>query len=276
MITDYVPYHVNGSILVTSRDPFAKEQFFSNGFGIDLEPLPQKDSVALLRKLIALPEETQTSNERDASVEPAGHLNGLPLAMTQIAGFIRRRHISIREFVNTYATDERYADIHDISNPSQEQRYGYTLAPAYNFQALTPRAMKLVQSLAFMNADRIQDIIFHDSEGSTVYDKPGWTASESGAARYELLTSSIIKRNIYKKELWIYRMIQAEVRTQIQTKNCYQTFVEAVSFLGRYWPPGDHYSQKITRWSLCEDLLPHHERFPSSISRILPPGTFMK
>lgn len=80
--------------------------------------------------------------------------------MTQMAGFIRKRHLSIREFVDLYATDARYAEIHDAGNPVQEHRYGYTLATAYNFLGLSTHATRLLQLLAFMNPDRIQEYIF--------------------------------------------------------------------------------------------------------------------
>lgn len=61
-------------------------------------------------------------------------------------------------------------------------------------------------------------------------------------AHYELLASSIIKRNIPKKELWIHRKIQAEVRTRIDEDHRYQ--IKAVVYpLLQIWPPDDHYSQ---------------------------------
>ncbi|KAM7205136.1 tetratricopeptide repeat domain containing protein [Naviculisporaceae sp. PSN 640] len=267
IITNYVPYHGNGSILVTSRDPFAKEHFFNNGSGIDLEPLPETDSATLLRKLITRSEEATSSDEQAASVELANHLAGLPLAMTQMAGFIRRRHLSIREFVTLYANDARYAEIHDVGNPIQDHRYGYTLATAYNFQGLSAAPLRLLQLLAFMNPDRVQEYIFvnnRPSSGQWQNSKLSsqWTAQDFESARYELLGSSIIKRNIYKKELWIHRVIQAEVRTRIgNEEERYQTFKDAVSLLAVVWPPGDHSSQQIKRWETCEELLPHLERF---------------
>jgi hypothetical protein len=261
IITDYVPYHGNGSVLVTSRDPFAKEHFFSNGSGIDMEPLSSADSATLLRKLITQTEEAPNPDEQDASVELANQLAGLPLAITRMAGFIRRRHLSIREFVNLYATDARYAEIHDVGNPIQEHRYGYTLATAYNFQGLSPHATKLLKLLAFMNPDRVQECIFVNPQASNEKGSRYWTASIFENARYELLASSIIKRNIHKKELWIHRVIQAEVRTRIDKHLRYQTFKDVVSLLAMIWPPGDHCSQQIKRWALCEDLLPHLERF---------------
>lgn len=172
---------------------------------------------------------------------------------------IRRRSLSIREFVNMYANDDRYAEIHDIGNPLQQRRYNYTLATTYDFtfKELTSNAARLLHNLAFLNPDRVQEHIFVQF---TIEDGP-WTHSTFYKARYELLTSSIVKRNIVKKELWIHRLMQAEVRTRMSDIERYQTFNEAMSMLSRVWPPGSHSSQKVQRWRLCEDLLPHLERF---------------
>jgi hypothetical protein len=262
IIADYVPYNGNGSVLITSRDPFAKTHFFSNGSGIDLEPLSTDEAATLLRKLIQGPEEALGPDEQDASIKVANQLDGLPLAMTQMAGFIRRRHLSIREYVDLYASDARYAEVRDVGNPLQDYRYGYTLATAYNFRGLGEHATKLLQSLAFINPDRIrEDIYLNPQRAKKDEDNGLWTASDFENARFELLASSIIKRNLNKKELWIHRVIQAEVRTRMNESQCYQTFKEALSLLAGIWPPGDLCSQASQRWALCEDLFPHLERF---------------
>ncbi|KAI1327494.1 hypothetical protein F5Y16DRAFT_191783 [Xylariaceae sp. FL0255] len=80
-------------------------------------------------------------------------------------------------------------------------------------------------------------------------------------ARFGILTSSIIKRNIQRRELWIHRIIQAEVRERMDEEDRYMTFTEAVQLLAALWPPGDHCSQVTERWTICEELLPHLERF---------------
>lgn len=259
IITDYLPHKGNGAVLITSRNPFAKEPLFSNGSGIDLEPLSSEDGAALLRKHLPEPAGGHSTDEQGASVELAAHLGGLPLAIPQMAASIRRRSLSIREFVNMYANDDRYAEIHDIGTPLQQRRYSYTLATTYDltFKELSSNAARLLQILAFLNPDRVQENIFVQS----MMDGGPWTDSTFDKARYELLTSSIVKRNIDKKELWIHRLMQAEVRTRMSDIERYQTFNEAISMLSRVWPPGSHSSQKVQRWRLCEDLLPHLERF---------------
>lgn len=261
VITDYVPRIGNGSVLITSRDPSAKEDFFSDGTGIEMSPLSVDDSAALLRKLVARTAEGSTMDEQDASLTLATKFDGLPLAMTQMAGYIRRRRLSIREFISLYDTDARYAEIHNVSNQFQSHRYGSTLATAYNFQGLSAHATKLLQLLAFLNPDRVQETIFlspmaigGDGVGSL------WTASTFENARYELLASSIVKRNIYKKELWIHRVIQAEVRTRIDEGRRYQIFKEATALLHAIWPPGNLLMQARKRWVVCEDLMPHLEQ----------------
>ena len=261
IIADYIPYTGNGSVLVTSRDPFAKEHFFSHGGGIDMDPLSTDESATLLRRLITRTEGAPSADEQDASLTLATKLDGLPLAMTQMAGFIRRRLLSIREFISLYDTDARYAEIHDITNHVQSHRYGYTLATTYNFQGLSPHATKLLQLLAFMNPDHVQEDIFVNPKAAKDGgDGAFWTASTFESARFELLASSIVKRNIQKKELWIHRVIQAEVRTRIDEGRRYQTFKDAVSLLNAIWPPGDLLMQAKKRWVVCEDLMPHLEQ----------------
>lgn len=125
-----------------------------------MEPLETTEAAMLLRKLITRTEDVQSLDEHNASISIVNKLDNLPLAMTQMAGFTHRRHISIREFVDLYTTDARYAEIHDVGNPLQDHRYGYTLATAYNFQDLSTHATRLLQMLAFMNPDRIREDIF--------------------------------------------------------------------------------------------------------------------
>lgn len=327
IITPYVPTSGNGVILVTSRDPFAKDHFF-DGAGVDIEPLADADAATLLRRLVtSASSNTEATNntedglasnadtdvdtdvdtdadddddadEHDASVEIATYFGGLPLAMTQMAGVIRRRSLSIREFVDVYANDARYNEVHNVSSPMQDRRYGNTLATLYNFQGLSEKAVTLLRLLSFMNPDRIQEDIFVQPQKAKLVKKAQpysssamptlttsmasmstsitttpaaaastptkhslrWTKSAFERTRSEILGSSIVKRNIGKRELWIHRIIQAEVRANMDEEGRYQAFRDAVSLLTEIWPPGDHSSQKITRWSLCEKLLPHLER----------------
>jgi hypothetical protein len=88
VITDYLPYRGRGSILITSRDPSAKTHFSSTGTGIDLEPLSAFEGATLLRKLVTKTEDPGTIDEENASMMMSKELDGLPLAVTQMAGLL--------------------------------------------------------------------------------------------------------------------------------------------------------------------------------------------
>ncbi|KAI1278576.1 tetratricopeptide repeat domain-containing protein [Xylaria sp. FL0933] len=258
IVTSYLPSSASGSILITSRDPFAKDYLFYMGTGVDMENLSTAESMTLLHKLIPHLSKSLTTEEENASAALARKLDGLPLAVVQIAGFIRRRLLSVEEFVDMFGIVNRYGEVRDISNPHQDNRYGYTLATAYNFQGLSDEAMKLLNQIAFMNPDHIQEDIFTNP---ALDDTLRWKVPEFQNARFELLTSSIIRRDIDKRELQVHRIVQSEVRYRLHPTRRYQIFQDVVSLLAAKWPRGDLLSQARERWPLCEPLLPHLEQF---------------
>ncbi|EFX00356.1 beta-glucosidase [Grosmannia clavigera kw1407] len=263
-IGPYLPSNGNGAVLVTSRNPAAKDFQPLDGLGVDLEPLPETDAATLLCRLTQTPDSSSQStlppDERAASEELAAYLGSLPLAMTQMAGFIRRRRLSIREFMDLYAKDTRYTEIHDAGSPLQKQCYGNTLATAYNFKDLSRQTLALLRVMAFMNPDNIREDIFAGPSGpqqmqANSRESLRWTISDFEKARHEASTSSIIKRDMTKRTLQIHRIIQAEIRaTMKDEEQRYWAFRDAVTLLAEFWPPGDHSSQKIVRWDLCGSL----------------------
>ncbi|GAP89361.1 putative tetratricopeptide repeat domain-containing protein [Rosellinia necatrix] len=258
IVTSYLPSSTSGAILITSRDPFARDYLFSMGTGVDMESLSTTESMTLLQKLVPHLTKSPTTQEQNASAALAKKLDGLPLAVVQTAGFIRRRLLSVEEFVDMFGIVNRYGEVRDISSPYQENRYGYTLATAYNFQGLSEKAMKLLNQIAFMNPDHIQEDIFTNP----ALDKTlRWKVSEFESARFELLTSSLIKRDIEKRELQVHRIVQSEIRYRLHSTRRYQIFQDVVSLLAAKWPRGDLLSQARERWPLCEPLVPHLEQF---------------
>ena len=257
VLQNYVPYRGNGAVLITSRDPTAREYTFSKG--INLDPLSSSESAMLFRVLTNNNFETLSRDEKMASQDLADKMDGLPLAITQISGFIHRRQLSMREFVSSYV-DERYAEVHKTGTRIQDIRYGQTLATTWNFQGLSDGAWRLLQLISFLSPDRISERILISDRTITTRGPGFWSRSVYEDARTELLTSSIIKRNVARQELWIHRIIQQEVRTRMGDHDRYDKFVEDVRLLNMSWPPGDLMLQNSERWAICEELLPHVEQ----------------
>lgn len=149
MIVGYIPFTGSGSILVTSRDPAAKTGTFENSFGFDMEPLSQVEAAALLRRLTTRQGDALNQDQQHASLIIAKNVDGLSLAMTQMAGFIRKKQLTMREFVQLYNTDARYVQLREDAPPSQQYRYGLTLATTWSFQGLTSTARRHLEILSF-------------------------------------------------------------------------------------------------------------------------------
>lgn len=246
IILDYVPLSGSGSVLLTSRDPAAKTDTFENSLGLDMEPLKTAEAASLLSRLTRRHGDAMNQNERDASIKLAERFDGLPLAITQITRFIRKNQLSIQEFLDFYNTDVHYTQFHDEATPSQQHRYGYTLATTWSFQRLSSDARRLLGIISFLNPDRIQEDIFMNPKEKTNSAWP-WKSTSFVHTRSELLSCSMIKRDIFSKEISIHRIIQTQFRKNMTEDVRYHTFLEAVHLLDKRWVPGDLCSQASQR-----------------------------
>lgn len=106
ILADYWPQG-SGSILVTSRDPLAKSMFTRRPSGLDLGPLTQQDSLSLFNNL------TSIFNEDDTAQRISDTLGGVPLAISQMAGIIRRQDLTLSEFFELYTDHEEHASLYE-------------------------------------------------------------------------------------------------------------------------------------------------------------------
>src|SRR4051794_33449977 len=92
------PTNSEGSVLLTTRDANAVHSPASKGFHV--QPFDVADGSEVLLNLVGH-DYTSTSNRKKA-VEITKALGGLPLALTQIGGFIVQRKLSLRDFLPLY------------------------------------------------------------------------------------------------------------------------------------------------------------------------------
>jgi hypothetical protein len=135
ILTDYSQMLGTGSLLVTSRHPLAKEIFSPSTVGIALEPLSSEDSALLLRNL------TQNARSRrdvSLSTHVAERLGGLPLAITQMAGIIRRQFMSFSEFLETYEDHTEHEQLHGQEMVPRRATARGSVASIWAFDDLKP------------------------------------------------------------------------------------------------------------------------------------------
>ncbi|MCJ1409512.1 hypothetical protein MMC19_003593 [Ptychographa xylographoides] len=117
-LSDFWPSEGYGSVLVTSRDPMAKSQFFFGEAGSELGPLSIPDAAEFLKRLTR---EEDRQNSEEASQAIARRLDGLPLAIAQIAAIIRRRNLLLAEVSRTLPRRDRLIRSSKSTNRSSKR-----------------------------------------------------------------------------------------------------------------------------------------------------------
>lgn len=273
ILADYWPQGT-GSILITSRDPIAKSLFAVRSSGIDMESLNDEDGGALLMKLTAL-DEISEDNAQEFAQQISHQLGGLPLAISQMAGIIKRQDLGLGEFLTLYQDSQEHEGLHGTKFDLSNNTYSYSIATVWAFENLSDTSQVLLKIMSFMDPDSIQeDILFQTTPELTTAP---FTEKEGRKARIELTQSSLIKRDKQKNQLLghrlsMHRLVQDVVRAKMTPDELSGLFQRVVTILWANWPsampkPSDVLSitppkarnrrLEIGRWPLCAALYPH-------------------
>ncbi|KAK0727161.1 P-loop containing nucleoside triphosphate hydrolase protein [Lasiosphaeria miniovina] len=224
------PRDGQGSVLVTSRDPMSKSDMFFGNVGIELDALGQSEAAILLRKLSR--QEGRESSEQ-LSMDVVQKLNCYPLAIVQMAGIIRRRNLSLAEFLEIYCQEEERTELHEL-RVGTLHGYGLTLSSVWAFNGFNPGARQILSVVALLDPDSIvEEILTTAPQDSSLESfpqtKPAFLRDLS-----TLTQSSIIHRNTDQNELSIHRMVQDVIRSQLLKTD-----------------------DLVDRWTQCERVIPH-------------------
>lgn len=268
LLTDYWPQG-NGSVLITSRDPLAKTIFSMRVSGEDLNPLGASDGASLLLRLTA---DSDSDEPEDGGTYLARSivdaLGGVPLAISQMAGIIRRQELTLREFFDLYKDFDEHAALHETKFDSITKSYSHSIATVWAIEKLRPESRKLLEALSFFDSDSIkEELIVELFAGEFSAQK-----DEYRKIRTELLQTSLIKRNKQNTELSIHRLVQDAVRAKIDRNVAATIFDSIVRLLWANWPsampkpsrtpklPQPKAANKrleVGRWPQCAALYPH-------------------
>ncbi|MCJ1293336.1 hypothetical protein MMC34_004890 [Xylographa carneopallida] len=259
VLSDFWPSEGHGSVLVTSRDPMAKSQFFFGEAGLEFGPLSIPDAAEFLKRLTR---EEDRQNSEEASQAIARRLDGLPLAIAQIAAIIRRRNLLLAEFLNLYPDETDLYDLQCLRIGSQ-RGYEHSIASVWALGDLEDRAIALLNVISFLDPECIQEgILTGTFQGIEIVDYPK-TKKEYHQVLPHLLQSSIVHRNASKGELRVHRLVQDVARARMQSSpglsdTVFDTAVQLVSSNFPFITRGSvGRAHKIDRWTLCAKLLPH-------------------
>ena len=154
------PGLTRGSVLITTRDFTVATTLASQH--VQVTALAEDEGSKMLLKIIGS-ENTSPSEIQDA-IAISRAFGGLPLALTQIGGFITQRKLSLRDFLPLYEKHSSKID----SRKAPGSDYEYTLSSVWDvsFGKLTEDSTRLLNVLSFFDPDCIpEEILTHGSGG---------------------------------------------------------------------------------------------------------------
>ncbi|OIW35543.1 tetratricopeptide repeat domain-containing protein [Coniochaeta ligniaria NRRL 30616] len=283
MLADYWPQG-SGSILVTSRDPLAKSMFTRTSSGLDLGPLTQQESLSLFHHLTTASDEAEDDTARQIS----DALGGVPLAISQMAGIIRRQDLTLSEFFELYRDHEEHASLYETKFDTNLITYRHTISTVWAFEKLKPQSRQLLELISFLDPDVIgEDLLMHAS--MQLLSKDGVQSKKSNyiEARADLLQSSLIHRDKPKRQVSVHRIVQDAILATMDVAMKRFLFGQVVWTLWAEWPSAMPKPSKepvlpqpkssggrlhVGRWPACAAILPHVLRIHQLWPTILDPS----
>lgn len=153
------PGSTRGSVLITTRD-FTVATILASQH-VQVTALAEEDGSKMLLKVIGSENASPSDTQHAFAISRA--FGGLPLALTQVGGFIMQRRLSLQDFLPLY---EKYSSKID-SRKVPGSDYEYTLSSVWDvsFGKLTEDSTRLLNVLSFFNPDCIPEEILSQGSG---------------------------------------------------------------------------------------------------------------
>ncbi|KAL8899113.1 MAG: hypothetical protein Q9207_006364 [Kuettlingeria erythrocarpa] len=256
VLNDYWPQFGRGSILITSRDPFAKSSLYSDTGGMDLNPFCDQDAAKLLISLTqggdALHAELSAS-----SLAVAHKLGGLPLGLSQMAGIMNSRDYTFDEFLKKFQ-EKHLGSLFETNVGRRPEGYAHTLSSVWALEELKESAASLLNVLSMLDPDAITEEIV--TINTSLSQLPSYPANDDSYldARADLTKQSLVSRNKASRQLRLHRLTQDAARAKMASSVLRQAFSAATFLVSAAWPYATlGQRHDVKRWPRCEALMPH-------------------
>ena len=265
VLADFWPVTGVGSVLVTSRDPFTRTQYFYPTAGLQLEGLPQNEGVALLKALTSNLKEKHSAEAEDAARIITRHLGGLPLALYQIGAIIQRHGYSFTSFLAAYARDSDYYELYD-ERPIP-RAYEHNLGSVWAFESIeNGSALVLLQVISMLDPEQIHEDLLVDLDNKALLATYPKSRKAYHQALSYLLETSMVEKNRDDGLLSVHPLVQDVCRARMaKTDDESQAALsQALYAVSLSWPFTITKRQfktgsagKIERWTKCAKLYAH-------------------
>lgn len=164
MLNDYWPSCTSGHILMTSRNYQSKD--ITTG-ECEVDVLSTKDGSSMLYSLLRLED---ARAQQQIAEKLSDELGGLPLALSQMSGYMMTHGYSMSQFLKFYRTGDTADELARSTTSLNHYQYKKTLETCWQISLTTLEqdAKCLVGLCAFLDPDEIAESLF--TEGSSKLD----------------------------------------------------------------------------------------------------------
>ncbi|GAM43571.1 hypothetical protein TCE0_056r18491 [Talaromyces pinophilus] len=249
-LVTFLPQATHGSVLITSRNTLAAQNLVgTNGLVIDVQPMNEAESLALLR--MRIPDSQSPAEDESALVQA---LEYIPLAIMQAAAYIANRSplITVSAYLRLFHESEskrirllQNEDSIDLRRDSSI-RYAVITTWQLSFEQIhrvRPAAIDLLALMSMFDRQGIpEDLVRDDQDILDFHD-----------ALAPLISYSLIRVEVDGRVFDMHRLVQLSVRAWLdmhQQLQYWQTTSRII--MARIFPNEDY-----KNWAQCQSLLPH-------------------
>ncbi|KAJ4308103.1 hypothetical protein N0V84_012298 [Fusarium piperis] len=157
VLADYWPKLGRGSVLITSRDPNAKQNIHIH-HGLHLPPLTNTETEALMQQLTHV---RVDQYQREALAKIAEGLDGLPLVVNQMSGLFRSFRLSYIDFL-TFLQDEGIKKLYERQAGIMGAQKTQSLVTFWALDRLSAPTRALLQVICLLDPDDIPEDLLVD------------------------------------------------------------------------------------------------------------------
>lgn len=270
ILSDHWPDFGRGSILITSRNPIDMTKLPTSrriSSEICLKTLSKQDSKSLLQKLSKIMAEP-SSEDAEALEILVTQLDGLPLALQQMAGLLRRlRLTSYSELLRLF----NQKGISGVFLEALSKEMPLYLATLWQLNGISKSSMALLRVMSVLGPKIAEEILV---DLKNVVKLEGYPSSleDYDAARAQLVALTLVIPHEETSELEQHSSVQHEVTDMMQDDELVSVYEAAGDLLIENWPfQGIGQNRLMDRSNECDTLLPNisyfSKRFATSRQR---------
>ncbi|KAL9609698.1 MAG: hypothetical protein Q9167_005548 [Letrouitia subvulpina] len=275
------PHKTSGSILVTSRMSDSVDftalpqcQLF------ELQALTLEESRKFLLHSVQLnPEDKGINSHTEYKIAGviAKEAEGIPLALSHIAGYVQVSNCTLTDFVELWNERRRHTKSSTLATPNKSADKALKTVWGISLREVTIDARELLNILAFLDSDNIQQKLIVGEHEEPFLD----FLHSDQSFRYKRMISELSRRNIIsvrtqddEESLSIHRSLQQKVLQDLADKDpqkLEEVFSQAFALVRKRFPlPSPIQVPEPTKWPACKEFLPHVLHLENIIINIMP------